>query len=871
MIGRYLRVVLRKFGRHIIEPAGAIEQFYATADPWDYEKTPDDQTRKAKLLQVIGQYVPTVASARVLDVGCGEGWITQDLPGGEIVGIDVSAIAIERARRANRRGYYRRFDLNLDDPKTLGGFDVVIITGVLYKNYLTQPAAMKLLTLLKPGGYLVMSHISEWDRWHFDLPIIYETRFSYRKYTQHLQIMHKPAPQVTIGMPVRGDAPIIESAIASVGRQTYPNLEFILVDDGMTDSTKQMALTALNQLPAHIQRQVARHPEPRGVAAARNTVVQRAMGEFVTFLSADDVLYDDKIERQVEPFAADIANLTGAVSVRSVLVTPDGHRSIQPAHIAQGNIYPQILSRNLLTSPMIRKICYRQVGEYDTGLQFGEDWELHIRLARLFQTKYIDTQLIRINTHRDQISSRASQRANDCIKIWRKHQSEYSDYPRAASDLWRFIGVSQITAGEPDLGRRTLARAIWAYPFNSRVIGQWILSLLPIAWFTKIRTGYHQYFKGVNQHLSLKPKTDRPTVLFVISSAHLGGAPMQAYRLISRLLDRINPIVALPDDGPFVNRFRQLGVTVITVSIRRISPVALWQIVKLIHKYKVDLVHSHGKAAGLYGRMTGWITRTPIIHTFHGIHFKKYGLFSPVYLGVEKILGRMTNKFIAVARHEKETATKYGFATDNQVKVIYNGAPTATGLEHIPHADHFTILSIGRFFSGKGQEFLISAMPIIIATIPTVRLTLVGDGPQLNQAKNQTNRLGIEKYINFTGSRTNINDYLYSSDIYVSPSLGEGLPLTLLEAGQAGLPVVATDVTGNNEVIRDGQSGLLVPPNNPEKLAQAIVNLYQQPLIAKRYASALQKEIQEEFGLQRMLDQTLELYHEVLTKNDWVV
>ena len=135
-----------------------------------------------------------------------------------------------------------------------------------------------------------------------------------------------------------------------------------------------------------------------------------------------------------------------------------------------------------------------------------------------------------------------------------------------------------------------------------------------------------------------------------------------------------------------------------------------------------------------------------------------------------------------------------------------------------------------------------------------------------NQAKNQANRLGIEKYINFTGSRTNINDYLYSSDIYVSPSLGEGLPLTLLEAGQAGLPVVATDVTGNNEVIRDGQSGLLVPPSNPEKLAQAIVNLYQQPLTAKRYASALQNEVREKFGLQHMLDQTLELYHEILSK-----
>lgn len=358
----------------------------------------------------------------------------------------------------------------------------------------------------------------------------------------------------------------------------------------------------------------------------------------------------------------------------------------------------------------------------------------------------------------------------------------------------------------------------------------------------------------------------KPKVLYIISTTHLGGAPVQAYWLAKNLTDKIELFVVAPNDGPYFQKFKNISINVINLPIRSINLMALKSIINIIRNYNISLIHSHGKAAGLYSRIAGWWTKTSVIHTFHGIHFKKYGILSPIYLMIEKILGKMTKFFIAVAEHEKVTAIKMKFAKSQQIKVIYNAIPPYKSAYQSAN-NQLTLISVGRFYSGKGQNYLISAMPEIIRNIPKAKLIFIGDGPELQVAKALASQLKVQDNIKFVGELEpeKIYEYLNKATIYVAPSLGEGLPLTLLEAGQVGLPVIATDVSGNSEVIQNEISGLLVPAANSKALAQAIIKLYNNPQLAQKYAFRSQETIQNKFGFNRMINETYNLYQKALS------
>lgn len=348
----------------------------------------------------------------------------------------------------------------------------------------------------------------------------------------------------------------------------------------------------------------------------------------------------------------------------------------------------------------------------------------------------------------------------------------------------------------------------------------------------------------------------------------MGGAPIHAYWLAKNLNDKIEFLIIAPNDGPYFNKFKSLGVKIINLPIRSINLNTLISIINIVRRNRVHLIHSHGKTAGLYSRIAGWWTKTSVIHTFHGIHFKKYGILSPIYLIIERLLGKMTKFFIAVAEHEKVTAIKMKFAKSQQIKVIYNAIPPHKS-EHQSYDNQFILISVGRFYSGKGQNHLISVMPEIIRNIPKAKLIFIGDGPKLQVNKVLASQLKVQNDIKFVGEleQEKIYEYLDKATIYVAPSLGEGLPLVILEAGQAGLPVIATNVTGNNEIIKNEISGLLVPATDNKALTQAIIKLYNNPQLVKEYTSNLQRTIKNKFGFNRMIDETYNLYQKVLNQD----
>lgn len=175
-----------------IQETGAIEEFYTSSDPWNYDKTPDDQTRIEMLLSEL----PKQSYERVLDIGCGNGFLTAHLPGKEIIGVDVSEKALNWAQKrcSDSRYSFRQagiFDLH---PEQLGTFDLIVITGVLYPQYIgnaLELTRLRIDSILRPSGILMHAHIIGWFKGGFRYDSISTHVYKYREYHHLLETYRK--------------------------------------------------------------------------------------------------------------------------------------------------------------------------------------------------------------------------------------------------------------------------------------------------------------------------------------------------------------------------------------------------------------------------------------------------------------------------------------------------------------------------------------------------------------------------------------------------------------------------------------------------------------------------------------------------------
>jgi glycosyltransferase involved in cell wall biosynthesis len=168
--------------------------------------------------------------------------------------------------------------------------------------------------------------------------------------------------------------------------------------------------------------------------------------------------------------------------------------------------------------------------------------------------------------------------------------------------------------------------------------------------------------------------------------------------------------------------------------------------------------------------------------------------------------------------------------------------------------------SIGRLAEKKGQRDLLEAAARVFEHTPTARLCLVGDGPLRASVEARASELGIRDRVDFLGTMPDGVRKLADFDVFVLPSHMEGMSNGLLEAHAAGLPVVATDVGGNAEVTRDGETGLVVPPRDPLALGDAILRMMKDPGRARARAAAGRERILAEFTVQRMVSRLEQLY-----------
>ncbi len=302
-------------------------------------------------------------------------------------------------------------------------------------------------------------------------------------------------------------------------------------------------------------------------------------------------------------------------------------------------------------------------------------------------------------------------------------------------------------------------------------------------------------------------------------------------------------------------------------------PLAVARLVAFLSRERVDILHTHLFNSGLIAAIAKYINRRPVYaYMRHHTDVVKM-LGGKKYVLIDKWMAERADHLLAVS----ETARDYMRDIDkirSPIDVVYLGfdfdrfAPNAglraTIREEFGFADDDLVIGyVGNFAPGKGHVQLIEAYAEIVRTIPNARLLLLGRG-KLTEVDDAIGRLGLGRRITFAGWREDTHACLNAMDIFVQPSLSEAFSQVLIEAMGVGLPAVATGVGSAREVIEDGISGLIVPPDDIGAIASAISDLAANPEHRDSIAETGQRFVRRNFTVQRMIDEQYELYRKWL-------
>lgn len=360
-------------------------------------------------------------------------------------------------------------------------------------------------------------------------------------------------------------------------------------------------------------------------------------------------------------------------------------------------------------------------------------------------------------------------------------------------------------------------------------------------------------------------------ILFLTLRSDWGGAPKHIDILFNNIGSDFLIYFAAPISEPFgVSWYESVGrERFFELEHRKFSVYKFFKLKSFIKKNDIDIVHAHGKGAGLYGRLLKMLLSDTIkvIFTFHGLHIDQYStLKKEIYLMYERFLSRYTDLFINVSNGEQNKCITNKIFELKKSKVVYNTVPEV--LNHkskqslrtelsLP-ADKYIILSIVRFSFAKNIEETI-AIAELFKLDTKFLFVLVGDGETKAEIENLVHIKGL-KNICFTGFKNNPLDYIAASDIYLSTSRWEGLPYSLIEASMMGLPAIATDVVGNNEVVKNNFNGKLFKPGDLQTAANYIVELCtnnEYPELLRKNAKLCYKD---NFSVEKMIKQMRNIY-----------
>jgi glycosyltransferase involved in cell wall biosynthesis len=382
-------------------------------------------------------------------------------------------------------------------------------------------------------------------------------------------------------------------------------------------------------------------------------------------------------------------------------------------------------------------------------------------------------------------------------------------------------------------------------------------------------------------------------ILHVITRMEEGGAP----RVLLSLLDGLDSGAFVqevatgtaPESGDITEELERRGVVFHRISsmIRRPAPVrdmtALTSLRRLMRRGEYDIIHTHTSKAGFLGRLAA---RTAgyrrVLYAPHGTVFSGYfpAWQTEIFARAERLAAGWCRRIITLSRAEVREFLERGVGEPGQFRVVPNGVDIEKLVRQKDREtlraalrwdeQDLVVISVGRLEPVKGHFTLIQAAPEIIETVSrsvkksTVRFLLAGDGSMKERLAAESERLGISRHVHFAGHRDDVGAVLFTGDLFVMPSVNEGMGLAIVEAMACGLSVVASRVGGIPEVVEDGVSGVLVPPSDAVALAAACSELLLDPAARERMGDEGAKRARDRFDITTAVENTAAVYRELM-------
>jgi L-malate glycosyltransferase len=324
-------------------------------------------------------------------------------------------------------------------------------------------------------------------------------------------------------------------------------------------------------------------------------------------------------------------------------------------------------------------------------------------------------------------------------------------------------------------------------------------------------------------------------------------------------------VIACPPHSALYQRAQEAGLPTRTLPMRYEGDVvAVWQLRNYLRREQVDILHMHAPHA----HTVGLLASLRLSHV-HQVVSRRVD-FQPLrnVLSRWKYL-RPAAHYVAVSEAVKRILVDSGIATC-RVQTIHSGIDLQRFDDMVSAPALFpagtrVVGTVGHLAGHKGHRYLLEAMPYLLQLEPRVGLVIVGDGKLRGALEAQAASLGIAERVCFTGFRRDVLALMQQFEVFVFSSYLEGLGTAMLDAMALRKPVVATRAGGIPEVVQDGVTGLLVPPREPQALAQAVHRLLHQPELGQRFGNAGCKRVEQYFTAQQMAAQTLQLYRRLLT------
>ena len=375
-----------------------------------------------------------------------------------------------------------------------------------------------------------------------------------------------------------------------------------------------------------------------------------------------------------------------------------------------------------------------------------------------------------------------------------------------------------------------------------------------------------------------EPGSLNKKALQVITLSEWGGAQQVCYDLATRLHgDEFTVEVACAPGGPLVEKLKKSGIKVHQInSLKRdFSPIqdlkCLFQLYSLIRRGKYQIVHCHSTKAGILGRIAAWLARVPRIYfTVHGWGFyneQEYGWAQRILILAERLCARFSTKIICVSENDLKQGLARKIARAGKFTLIRNGVAmenlnrTGSLRREINATDEEVVFGmVARLHYPKDPILYLKAAKMVLKSNGGCHFVLIGDGSLYDECLEFVSKSGLESRVHVLGFRKNAR-FLYSDfDVFVLSSLFEGLPLTVIEAMFAGLPVVASNVGGIPELVSDGRNGFLTIPGSPEDLAQKMLLLAKDDYLRRKMGGESSIIAKSQFALETMISQYRDLY-----------